>query len=274
MSDIINNPAKFDNALLAERYDRISNSQFENGVFLIKELGIQTGDNALDIGCGTGRLGVHVLGIIGKNGHVIGLDPSEHRIKIAQQKVKAFSNASFKLGSDSTLNHFAGNSFDVVYINAVFHHIVDKSSAITQIKRILKPGGRLGIADPAKEFPSTIRTITKEVLQPYELNSFNDELVTTNELQSLLVSTGFQIIKSNYRKNIRYYETPRHIIEFIEASDFGNYLSQVPEFLRASVKADIAAKLEKYQTEKGIEFTGYTNYVIAQKRDGAGFQSS
>lgn len=267
MSDVVlDNPARFDTPLLAERYDQISNSQFENGVLLIKELGLKSGDHVLDIGCGTGRLSEHVLKIIGKNGHFTGLDPSEHRVKIAQQKVKSFSNVSFKLGTNSDLASFADNSFDAVYINFVFHHIAGKAALLAQINRILKPGGSLGIADPGKESPGILRTVTNEVLQSYGItNSFNDEIVSADELRSLIVSAGFKIIKLNQRKNTRHYATPLDAIESIEASDFGNYLSQVPERLREWVTAEIVAKLGNYQTEKGLEFTGQTIHAIAKE---------
>lgn len=266
MSAVLDNPAKFDTLPLAERYDRISNSQFENGVLLIKELGVKEGDYVLDIGCGTGRLSEYVLEKIGKYGYILGLDPSGHRIRIAQQRIKSFSNVNFGVGTDRDLHRFADESFNVVYFNSVFHHIADKPAALAQIYRLLKPGGRLGIADPAKEPRGILRTVTREILRSYgRPGSFNDEPFTAEELRSLIVSAGFQILKLNQIKNTRYYATPLQVIEFIEASDFGNYLSGVPENLRGKVKADIAAKLGEYQTEKGLELTGYTNYAIAQK---------
>lgn len=266
MSTVLDNPAKFDTPLLAERYDQISDSQFVNGVLLMKEVEVKAGDHVLDIGCGTGRLGEHVLKIIGKNGHFMGLDPSEHRIKLAQQKVKSFSNASFELGSESNLSLFADNSFDVVYLNFVFHHITDKATVLGQINRILKHGGKLGIADPDKGYPSILRTITRDVMQFYGgLYSFDDELVVADELRSLIVSAGLQIIKLNYRKNIRHHSNSLHPIEFMEASDFGNYLSNVPKDLQDSVKTDIAARLGEHQTKDGLKFSGNTIYVIAQK---------
>ncbi len=268
MSSIADNIAKFDTPLLAERYDRISNSQFENGVLLIKELEIKLGNSVLDIGCGTGRLSEHVLRIIGKNGYLAGIDPSEHRIKIARQKLKEASNVYLRQCSDRDLSNFADNIFDAVYLNAVFHHIADKTAALTHINRILKPGGRLGISDPARESSGILRMITREVLRPYGLDSSNDELVTREELRSLIVSAGLEALKLDLIKNTRYYATPRDVIEFIEASDFGNYLSQVPEHLRDLVKADIADRLGRYKTEKGVELTGTTLFAIARKTQG------
>ncbi len=41
-----------DTPTLAERYDKISNSQFEHGKLLVEELNIKKGDYILDIGCG------------------------------------------------------------------------------------------------------------------------------------------------------------------------------------------------------------------------------
>jgi arsenite methyltransferase len=64
-----------DSRELAEKYDELSESQFENGKRLLDRLGINTGQSVLDIGAGTGRLGFYVLEQIGPRGRFLGIDP-------------------------------------------------------------------------------------------------------------------------------------------------------------------------------------------------------
>ncbi len=73
---------------LAERYDRMSDSQFQSGCILVDRMNVKKNDVALDVGCGTGRLALHVSGIVGPSGRVVGIDPSPHRVRIADRKRK------------------------------------------------------------------------------------------------------------------------------------------------------------------------------------------
>ncbi len=79
---------KWDAPELAERYDRVSDSQFERAVLLVKKMGIGPGDAVLDIGCGTGRLAMYLSSVVGPRGRVIGIDPSPHRIGVAQRQAE------------------------------------------------------------------------------------------------------------------------------------------------------------------------------------------
>ena len=63
-------------------------------------MGISNGDTVLDVGCGTGRQAVYVSGIIGSSGRLTGIDPSSHRIELAQEKFARDpkGNARFLVG--------------------------------------------------------------------------------------------------------------------------------------------------------------------------------
>ena len=75
-----------DNAELARTFEEISSFQFDNGRLLIEDLKIKPGDTVLDIGCGTGRLGRHVAGIIGPFGSYIGIDPLADRVPLPRRR--------------------------------------------------------------------------------------------------------------------------------------------------------------------------------------------
>lgn len=270
MSDV-----EFDSPALAEKYDYLSDPQFDNGVLLVKELQVKKGHHALDIGCGTGRLASHVAQIVGKNGKVIGIDPSPFRIKVANNKVKRSFNTSFKVGRGEYLSSFREKSFDRVYLNAVFHWIENKEATLAEVHRILKPGGKVGLTSMPTVIQKaffTYRQAADELLkkEPYASQVKSEREtptypITTDELVLLLINSGFQDIKLNLKKKTRYYPTAKEFLDFLESSFFGNFLINVPDNLRYSFRSDIEKELEKKKTSKGIEHTNYTLFVTATK---------
>lgn len=262
-----------DNSELAKSYDELSNSQFNNGVALIESLEVSQGATVLDIGCGTGRLGRHVIDIIGPAGTYIGIDPLEERIRIANEK-NDHPNAFFEIGIAENLESINDNSIDVVYLNAVFHWVQDKEAALWEIVRVLKPGGRVGITTGARElnFYSGIEFITNSVLQrePYNKHVQLPEKrhLTTTELINMLVKVNLKVIDIQVKTVKRTHPTAKEFIRHSEASSFGNYLSNVPEWLREQVKSDIEVELEKYRTKDGIQLSRHTIFAIAKKKKG------
>ncbi len=266
----------YDTPILAEKYDKVSNSQFEHGQMLARELDIKTGDQVFDLGCGTGRLAEYLSKIVGDDGRIYGIDPAAHRIQIAKEKLKnkTPANTHFSVGGGEDLSGFADDSFDSVVINVVFHWIVDKKCTLAEVYRVLKPEGLVGITTGSKGLPGPIKVITDDLLkrEPYvsQVNVAEDpnKSVTSDELLKLLIDAGFSDIYLKPRKNSQYFKTPGELIEFMESSQFGNFLIHVAPPLRAAFKSDYIAELEKRQTPRGIESSMQMIYAIAKKPTG------
>ncbi|MDF2876371.1 MAG: ubiE 3 [Sporomusa sp.] len=264
-----------DSEKLADTYEKTSNSQFGKGCILLEKLAIKPGDSVLDIGSGTGRLGRQALSLLGQTGSFIGIDPLAERIKIANEK-NEHANAVFRIGNAEDLSPFSDDSFDIVYLNSVFHWVLNKEVALLEIFRVLKPGGKVGIATGAKELNSVtgMKVIIDNVLkqEPYrqvvriEDSTHNQHGLTTTQLIQLLTGAGLTVSDVQVLKTNRMYQTSREVTEFSEASSFGNYLNHVPDSLRVQAKADIEAALEKYRTAQGIQFDNYTILALAEKR--------
>ncbi|NJD78385.1 MAG: methyltransferase domain-containing protein [Candidatus Methanoperedens sp.] len=262
-----------DTPTLAERYDKVSNSQFEHGKLLAEELNIEKGDCILDIGCGTGRLAEYISGIIGNTGRIYSIDPAEYRIQVARKKIedKNHPNISFEVGSGEDLNNFADNSFDTVIMNLVFGWITDKKTALSEVYRVLKPDGLMGITTTSKGLPGPLMVIKDELLkrEPYASqvgsNIASGRSITTDGLLQLLIDAGFGDINLKFRRTYINYRNSTDLIEFIEASHFGNYLDHVPLYLRDAYRSDYITELEKRQTAKGIESVWNMLHVIARK---------
>ena len=116
---------------------------------------IQPGEQVLDVGCGTGTLALLVARREGRAGRVVGVDPSTEQISRARSKAARHKvPVDFQIGVIEHLA-FPDQTFDVVLSTLMMHHLPAplKHQGLAEIARVLKPGGRLIIADfkPKKE---------------------------------------------------------------------------------------------------------------------------
>ncbi len=110
---------------------------------------VQPGEQVLDVGCGTGTLALKVARRVGRAGRVVGIDPGTEQI--ARARVKAARRnlpIEFQIGMIEQLS-FPDQTFDVVFSTLMMHHLPNslKRQGLAEIARVLKPGGRLVIAD-------------------------------------------------------------------------------------------------------------------------------
>ncbi|MGA9140664.1 MAG: class I SAM-dependent methyltransferase [Methanocella sp.] len=258
---------------LAERYDRVSDIQFRSGSLLVGRMGVKDGDDVLDVGCGTGRLALHVSQIVGPAGSVTGIDPSPHRIRVAESKLNsgAYPNVRCMIGQGEDMVFLPVSAFDHLYYSSVFHWIEDKATALREAYRVLKPGGAVGMTTVDRSHMYAMRQMWEKVLdgkQHGQVNMGQDMsklLVSSDELDGLLHTTGFVGIDIRLVPEKHYYRSAIEFIEFIEASSFGNFLRQVPGHIRTQIIDDMGVELEKRRTDAGIELESSTMFAIARK---------
>lgn len=110
---------------------------------------LQPGQAVLDVGCGTGTLALEAARRVGQSGQVVGIDPSAVQIVRAQAKAaRTQLSAVFQTG---VIEHvpFPDQTFDTVLSTLMMHHLPKplKQQGLTEIARVLKPSGRIVIAD-------------------------------------------------------------------------------------------------------------------------------
>lgn len=104
---------------------------------------LRPGSRVLDVGCGPGTISVGLAKAI-EPGELHGIDMEESQIEIARASAAAggHTNTDFQVG-DATDLPFEDNSFDAAHTHAVLMHVPDTEKALSEIMRVLKPGGIL-----------------------------------------------------------------------------------------------------------------------------------
>jgi ubiquinone/menaquinone biosynthesis C-methylase UbiE len=136
---------------LTRLYDPVVALTSREGAFkrrLLEHARIKDGESVLDLACGTGTLAIEI-----KKDHpkakVSGLDADQSILRRARAKAK---EAGVKVDLEHGLSNdlpYDARSFDVVVSTLFFHHLTDEAKADTaeEVRRVLRLGGRLLIAD-------------------------------------------------------------------------------------------------------------------------------
>ncbi len=109
---------------------------------------IKPGSAILDLGCGAGTDLLIAAQMTGSDGRVIGIDMTESMLERARASARAMDLANVQLhhGLIEDLP-LADESIDVVISNGVIDLVPDKEAVFAEIDRVLRPGGRLQLAD-------------------------------------------------------------------------------------------------------------------------------
>ena len=109
---------------------------------------IQPGEVVLDLGCGAGTDLLIAAQMTGVSGHVIGVDMTDSMLARVRDSATAmgFDNVELHESLIEALP-LANASVDVVISNGVIDLVPDKDAVFDEIDRVLKPGGRLQVAD-------------------------------------------------------------------------------------------------------------------------------
>ncbi len=157
-------------------------------------LAVKPGERVLDIGVGPGLLTYDLARLAGETGRVLGLDASADMLAMAQARLADLPQAEFAEGDAATLDAAEDGGFDAAVCTQVYEYVADMPLALSNLHRVLRPGGRALILDT--DWRSVVWHSSDEARMTRMLACWDDHLADPHlpaKLCPLLERAGFEV---------------------------------------------------------------------------------
>jgi ubiquinone/menaquinone biosynthesis C-methylase UbiE len=275
--------ATYGSVELALAYEELSDPQFTHGRELIALLGVSDGDRVLDIGCGTGRLAAFAVERLNASGRLVGIDPASPRVDLARRRSDA--RLDFRIGAAQDLSAFADATFDVAYLNSVLNWIDDRPQALSEAKRVLRPGGRFGIATTIRDRPNQLRMLERRawrIAKSRADESFDASTdgqlpeeggsrraATADDIRGMVERAGFILRLFEVRTFTALFRDVAQIIDFSQATTYGQFAPGTDardlSAFREAMEKLLAGEYAHCVTAAGIRLERYVLLAVALK---------
>lgn len=217
------------------------------GRALADALDIAKGQRVLDLDCGCALLTDELAERVGPRGDVLGLDASPLRVHRAHQRFDR-RQLRFQIGDVERLDRFPDGAFDVVVAHDAMHRWEDGCGKLGALRRLLSPGGRLGVSAPARAACHPVEGVLDEVmsLPPYARHVVPQRPagLEVERLSAMLRDAGLADFRIEMRSERSRYPSAEVALAASEAESGRSCFDHLPVYLRAPARAEVVRRLE------------------------------
>ena len=265
-------PHEFD----GKKYERASAHQREWGARLIQELALHGDEHVLDLGSGDGALTARIAELVPR-GEVVGIDASQGMIDAALPKARP--NLQF-LRMDINDLDFA-ERFDVIVSNATLHWVKDHRRLLTNVRRALRPGGRLrfnfaGDGNCSYFFAVVREAMSLERFAPhFAAFEWPWYMPPVDEYQELVAGSGLRDARVWDENADRHFPDEETMIRWIDQPSLVPFLAHVPGEDKQAFRAFVVRRMiEETRQPDGRCFETFRRINVSARKCAAGTRAT
>jgi len=217
---------------------------------LIKIAALCPGERVLDVACGTGVVARLASEVAGSAGTVAGLDIDPGMLVVARSKTPPGMVIEWSEASAEAMPLIEA-SFDAVLCQMGLQFMSDKHAALSEMRRVLAPGGRLILNVPGPT--PQLFVIMGKVLALHigaETEGFVNQVFSlhdTSEIHNLINGAGFRDISVKADTKSLSLPPPEEFFwQYVHSTPLAGALEQVNDEGRGALESEVAAKWQEF----------------------------
>jgi ubiquinone/menaquinone biosynthesis C-methylase UbiE len=236
---------------------------------LLDTVVLPAGTRVLDIACGTGIVARLAATQIGPSGRVVGLDTNEAMLAVARAQPQPTGAQIEWQQGDATRLPFPDVEFGTVLCQQGLQYMPDRPAALREMKRVLAPGGRLGLSVFSQSvgyeiFERTAAQFVGEKAAAIMREGF--ALADLGELSELFRTAQFSTVQVHTKTLPARFASARDFIDYQLGGRLAGAVSTLSDETRAELIAALLKAFEPYISSDGLAFPMDAHVVLAYQK--------
>ena len=235
---------------------------------LIADAGLQPGERVLDVACGTGVVARLAAERVGASGAVAGLDLNPAMLQIARSVPSTGAAIRWYEGSAESMP-LQDESFDAAFCQLGLQFMSDKTAALREIRRVLRPGGRALVSTPP---PSAFFGVLDEAMTRHvgsEAGAFVRMVFSLNDpsaIERLFRAAGFAEVQvRTYAKPLRLPAARDFLWHYVHCTPLTGMLAGLDPARIAALERDVVDGWARWSDGDGLEYEQGMHVSSARK---------
>ena len=235
---------------------------------LVEAAQLQPGERVLDLACGTGVVARLAASHVGVTGHVTGLDLNTGMLTVARSLPAPLGAAITWMQGNAVAMDLPEASFNVVVCQQGFQFFPDQPAALSEIHRVLAPGGRLllGVWKSAGLYNVALADALEQHVDAATATRYRASRVVpqASALHQLLVDAGFRDVDIRTSElTLRLPPLEQFVPRHLSALPVAETVAALSEERRAALARQVSVAFKDYADTDGVALLDEMHVAIA-----------